>query len=90
MAATQPPTAPPRTDEELIMDQARIIEMALRIEHRHGDGTWGEFQEDRSHHSPSDHDPERSWGIRRIFRCTSCGDAMTVIEGEEGGAGAER
>ena len=42
------------------MDQARIVEMALRIEHRHGDGSWGELQEDRSHHSPSDHDPERS------------------------------
>jgi hypothetical protein len=90
MAATQPPGAPlPRTDEESTMDQARIIEMALRIEHRHGDGTWGEFQEDRSHHSSTDHDPERSWGFRRIFRCTSCGDSLTVIEGEEGGAAAE-
>ena len=57
MAAKQPPAAPPRTDEESAMDQARIIEMALRIEHRHGDGSWGEFQEDRSHNSPSDHDP---------------------------------
>jgi hypothetical protein len=91
MAATQPPAAPLlHSDEESTMDQARIVEMALRIEHRHGDGSWGEFQEDRSHHSPSDHDPERLWGIRRIFRCTSCDDSVTIIEGDEGGAAAER
>jgi len=37
-----------------------------------------------AHHAPADHDPERSWGLRRIFRCQSCGDSMTLIEGEEG------
>ena len=70
------------------MDQARIVEMALRIEHRHSDGSWGELTEDRSHHSPSDHDPERRWGLRRIFRCTSCDEAVTIIDGEEGGPDA--
>jgi hypothetical protein len=67
------------------MDQARIVEMALRIEHRHHDGTWGEMREVRSHHDSADHDPERSWGIRRIFRCTTCPESLTIIEGEEGG-----
>ena len=67
------------------MDQSRIVEMALRIEHRHSDGSWGELQEERTADSPANHDPERAWGFRRIFRCTSCGDAVTVIEGEEGG-----
>ena len=65
------------------MDQARIVEMALRIEHEHHDGTWGEMAEDRRHHESADHDPERSWGIRRIFRCTSCDEAATLIPGEE-------
>ena len=68
------------------MDQARIIEMALRIEHRHKDDTWGEMQEERSHgHDSAEHDPERGWGIRRIFRCTSCPEAVTVFDGEVGG-----
>ena len=67
------------------MDQARLAEMVLRIEHQHADGTWGELVEDRSHHAAADHDPERLWGIRRIFQCMSCPEKVTVIEGEEGG-----
>ena len=72
------------------MDQARIIEMALRIEHRHSDGSWGELQEDRGHHSPADHDPERTWKSGRIFRCTSCDESLTIVPGSEGGPPAER
>jgi hypothetical protein len=67
------------------MDQARIAEIALRIEHRHSDDTWGEMREERSHHDSADHDPERSWGVRRLFRCTSCSETVTVITGEEEG-----
>jgi hypothetical protein len=67
------------------MDQVRIIEMAYRVEHRHDDGSWGEMVEDRSHHDPADHDPERRWGIGRIFRCTSCEETVTLMPGEEGG-----
>jgi hypothetical protein len=68
----------------------RTFEILYRIEHRHHDGSWGEMVEDRAHHSPSDHDPERSWSLRRIFRCTSCEEAVTVIPGEEGGVPTER
>ena len=63
--------------------QARILEMAYRIDHRHPDGSWGEMVEDRSPHSPVDHDPEKSWSRFRIFRCTSC-DAKVMIA-EDGG-----
>jgi len=63
--------------------QARIIEMAYRIDHRHADGSWGEMVEDRTHHSPADHDPERAWSRFRIFRCTSC-DASVAIANESG------
>jgi hypothetical protein len=64
------------------MDQAQF-ELRYRIEHRHKDGSWGEMVEDRSHHGPADHDPERGWGLRRIFRCTSCDEAVTLNPGEE-------
>jgi hypothetical protein len=72
------------------VDQARIVEMALRIEHQHSDGTWGEMIEDhRPHHSPANHDPERRWGFHRIFRCTSCDEAVTIASGDEGEPPAE-
>ena len=64
------------------MDQARL-EFAYRIEHRHKDGSWGEMVEDRAHHDAADHDPERRWGLGRIFRCTSCDESVTLIPGEE-------
>ncbi len=66
------------------MDQARL-ELQYRIDHLHRDGSWGEMVEDRSHHSPSDHDPERAWGLRRIFRCSSCEESATIVPGDEGG-----
>jgi hypothetical protein len=66
------------------MDQARI-ELAYRIEHRHPDGSWGEMIEQRGHHDPAQHDAERSWGIRRIFRCTSCDETAILVPGDEGG-----
>jgi hypothetical protein len=66
------------------MDQARI-ELNYRVEHRHHDGSWGEMVEDRSrHHDSTAHDPERNWGLRRIFRCTSCDEAVTLIPGDAG------
>ena len=66
------------------MDQTRIVEMALRIEHQHTDGSWGEMIEDhRTQLSPVDHDPERTWGSHRIFRCTSCDDAVTIVPADD-------
>jgi hypothetical protein len=34
--------------------------------------------EDRSHHSPADHDPERGWRDGLRFRCTSCNESVTI------------
>lgn len=68
----------------------RSYEILYRLEHRHKNGSWGEMVEDRSHHDAAQHDPERSWGLRRIFRCTSCDETATITPGEEGGAPAER
>lgn len=64
------------------MDQT-VFELRYRIEHRHKDGSWAEMVEDRSHHDAADHDPERGWGLRRIFRCASCEESATLIPGEE-------
>jgi hypothetical protein len=63
--------------------QARILEMAYKVEHRHSDGSWGEMIEDKSHHSPAEHDPERKWGRFRLFRCTSC-EQNVLLTDEEG------
>ena len=79
----------PDSDEERLMDQS-LFDLRYRIEHRHKDGSWGEMVEDRAHHSPSDHDPERAWGQRRIFRCTSCEEAATITPGEEGSPPSSR
>jgi hypothetical protein len=60
------------------MDQIRLQEATYRLEHRHGDGSWGPMTEQPSHHAPADHDPERSWGRRRLFRCTRCDEAVLI------------
>ncbi len=69
---------------------ARLSQLIYRIEHAHKDGSWGQMEEDRSHHSPADHDAEQSWARRRIYRCTSCDESLTVIPGDEGAPPAER
>jgi hypothetical protein len=66
------------------MDPSRIVEVEYRLAHRHKDGSYGEMEEIQ-HHSPADHDPERQWGLRRIFRCRSCEEYATVVPGVEGG-----
>jgi hypothetical protein len=50
---------------------------ALRIEHRHSDGTWSAFE--RSHHDPADHDPERGWANGHIYSCTTCDEQIRVL-----------
>ena len=55
----------------------RISEVALQLEHRHGDGTWGRFE--RAHHDPSEHDPERDWAKGKIvYQCTSCEELVRI------------
>jgi hypothetical protein len=58
------------------MDIARISELGLGLEHRHSDGAWR--LEARSHHSPSDHDPERDWASGTIYKCTTCDEEIIV------------
>ncbi|HEY7522820.1 MAG TPA: hypothetical protein VH720_04075 [Candidatus Limnocylindrales bacterium] len=68
-----------------MIDPSRMVELEYRISHRHKDGSFAEMEEVRSHHSPADHDPERSWGVRRIFRCKTCEEYATIVPGQEGG-----
>jgi hypothetical protein len=68
-----------------MFDSSRIVEIEYRISHRHKDGSYAEMEEVRQHHSPAEHDPERSWGMRRIFRCKTCEEYATIVPGREGG-----
>jgi hypothetical protein len=67
------------------MDQQRFDEQ-YRLEHRHTDGSWASMEEQRSHHDAADHDMERGWTRRRIFKCATCEETATVVPGDEGGA----
>jgi hypothetical protein len=70
------------------MGLSPFYEAELRIQHRHRDGSWGEFEEDVAHHDAAAHDPERRWARGRVFRCTTCEEAVTVnpVDATEGGA----
>jgi hypothetical protein len=61
------------------VDQIRFIQSDLRIQHRHDDGSWGDMIEERPHEDAAEHDIERAWATGRIFRCSSCADAITVV-----------
>jgi hypothetical protein len=67
------------------VDQQRF-EVRYLMSHRHKDGSWAEMEEVRSRHDPASHDPERSWGLRRIFKCRTCEEWATVSPGAEGDA----
>jgi hypothetical protein len=67
------------------MGDLRYLETSFQLEHRHNDGSWSSLSEERTHHDAAEHDPERRWGIRRIFRCKSCGEEVAVVPGSEGG-----
>jgi hypothetical protein len=71
---------------ETTVDQHRFIETELRIQHHHHDGSWGDLVEERPHGDSADHDLERGWSHRRIFKCTSCPELVTVIADAEGAA----
>lgn len=60
------------------MDPLNILS-TYRIQHSHRNGGWGEMVEDRSHHDPADHDPERGWRDGRLFRCSSCDEAVMIV-----------
>ena len=67
----------------------RSILTTYRLEHSHRDGSWGEMVEDRTHHDPADHDPERGWGRARVFRCSSCDESVSIKTGEPDATKAE-
>jgi hypothetical protein len=65
------------------MDQTRIEEAQYRLEHRHDDGTWRTMVEVPVHHDSAQHDPERSWGVKRLFRCTRCDETVLITPEED-------
>jgi hypothetical protein len=60
------------------MDLLQSAEYAVRLRHRHDDGSVGEFEPVPAHHSPADHDPERAWGNETVYRCTTCDEELLV------------
>jgi hypothetical protein len=60
------------------MDLARVADLNLSFQHRHDDGTMGTFAPGQSHHSPSDHDPERDWATGTIYKCMTCDEEILV------------
>jgi hypothetical protein len=59
-----------------------LIELELRLRHRHSDGSWAPLAEVSRSHDPAGSDPERSWGVGRLFRCTRCAEEV-VVETDE-------
>lgn len=58
------------------MSIGQFTDLPFRLEHRHGDGSWGTFQ--RTHHDPADHDPERDWAKGQLYACTSCPELVRI------------
>lgn len=57
-------------------------ELDFRLQHRHGDGSWGTFVPEP--HSPAQNDPERGWGKGgKIYACTTCDERVVVAPVEE-------
>jgi hypothetical protein len=61
------------------LSQSWAVEAMYKIQHRHKDGAWADMEEDRSHHDPADHDPERKLGLNRIFRCRTCDESVEIV-----------
>jgi hypothetical protein len=60
----------------------RLLQLQYSVEHEHADGSWGELTEEESApHDSAEHDPERAWSLRRIFRCASCGERVALTPG---------
>ena len=70
------------------MDPNLRISQELRLEHRHSDGSWSAMEPNP--HESSDHDAERSWLRRRIFRCATCEEQVAVTEGADEGGTPDR
>jgi hypothetical protein len=58
------------------------MELDLRMQHQHADGSWGTLVS-REPHSPSELDPERGWADGRLYACTTCDELVRVKPGDE-------
>jgi hypothetical protein len=58
------------------MEPSLRMSEVYRIEHRHRDGSWAPMEP--MHHGEAEHDAERSWLRRAIFRCEHCQQQVTV------------
>ena len=61
------------------MDPNLRIAQELRLEHHLSEGSWSPLEP--MHHESADHDAERSWLKRTIFRCSTCDEEVRVTEG---------
>jgi hypothetical protein len=61
------------------MDPNIRIAQELRLEHHHRDGSRSPMEP--NDHDSADHDAERSWLRRTIFRCTACDEQVSVTTG---------
>ena len=53
------------------------MELDLRLQHQHADGSWGTLVPIEPHDS-AELDPERTWKNGRIYACTSCDEKVRV------------
>jgi hypothetical protein len=58
------------------MDPNVRIAQELLLEHRHSDGSWTPMK--RVDPDSTNHDAERSWLHRTIFRCSTCDEEVSV------------
>ncbi len=63
------------------MDQARVREAMMRLEHRHSDGSWSRLEPRPQHHDAADHDPERGWSGGQLYACATCDEQVMVRGG---------
>ena len=71
------------------MDLSRLREAEYQLTHRHDDGSWGQLVEAPLHHGATEHDPERRWGMGRLFRCRTCDEAVLVVPADADGNAIE-
>jgi hypothetical protein len=71
------------------MFQLSGLETALRLEHRHEDGSWSPLEPRATHHDPAELDPERDWAHGRIYVCASCNEVVRVTEAPSDGGPAK-
>jgi hypothetical protein len=68
------------------MDPVLRIGQELFLKHRHDDGSWSPME--RVEHDATDHDAERSWQRRTIFRCKACDEQVSVSDDGNDAEGA--